>query len=74
MKRVAIIGTTGSGKTILAARVADLLQCPHIELDALFWLADWKPVPSEDFRRRVREAISGKFGLQTGTISARLAI
>jgi adenylate kinase family enzyme len=33
--RIAVVGTTGSGKTTLAKVLATQLAFPHIELDAL---------------------------------------
>ncbi|HEY9878873.1 MAG TPA: AAA family ATPase, partial [Leptolyngbyaceae cyanobacterium] len=35
--RVAVVGAPGSGKTTLARQIAQKLQIPHVELDALFW-------------------------------------
>jgi hypothetical protein len=44
---------------------------PHIEMDALFWGPKVTPVPEEDYRQRVVEALSGPPGhrwqLQTVT-------
>jgi adenylate kinase family enzyme len=53
MKRVAVIGTTGSGKTTLARRLAEQTGLRVVELDALFWGRDWQPAPVELFRYRV---------------------
>ncbi len=36
-QRIVVVGTTGSGKTTLAAQLALIAGCPHIELDALHW-------------------------------------
>lgn len=57
-QRIAIVGTTGSGKTTLAQAVAHRLQIPHIELDALYWEPHWTPAPDDEFRSRVATAIS----------------
>ena len=59
MKRIVVIGTTGSGKSTLAARLATILHCPFIELDALFWGPDWTPIPRERFRQQVSAAVTG---------------
>jgi adenylate kinase family enzyme len=56
--RIAVIGDAGSGKTTLAARLAQILGIPHIELDALHWQADWKMVERDLFRVRVEQALS----------------
>jgi adenylate kinase family enzyme len=55
-----VVGTTGSGKTTLARRLASALDLPHVELDALHWGADWTPAPLELFRQRVARALSGE--------------
>jgi adenylate kinase family enzyme len=39
--RVRVVGTSGSGKTTFAGRLAGTLGVPHLELDAVFWDADW---------------------------------
>jgi adenylate kinase family enzyme len=57
MKRISIIGTTGSGKTTLAAELARTLGSVHIELDALNWQPGWKAVPTDVFRRDVLTAL-----------------
>ena len=45
MRRVVVIGTTGSGKSRLAERLAEQTGLRVIELDALFWGRDWQPAP-----------------------------
>lgn len=57
MRRIAIIGTTGSGKTTLAAEVARVLESVHIELDTLNWRPGWKAVAEDVFRRDVVAAL-----------------
>ncbi|MBX3499230.1 MAG: adenylate kinase [Alphaproteobacteria bacterium] len=54
-----MVGTTGSGKSRLAERLAPLLDAEHVELDALFWTPGWRPVLAELFRQRVDAATSG---------------
>jgi adenylate kinase family enzyme len=57
MKRISIIGTTGSGKTTLAAELARILGSVHIELDAFNWQPGWTAVPTDVFRRDVLTAL-----------------
>ena len=57
MKRVVVFGTTGSGKTWLARRLAERHGLRVIELDALYWGRDWQPAPIELFRHRVEREI-----------------
>ena len=58
MQRISIIGTSGSGKTTFAGKLAEILRVPHIELDSLNWEANWMSAPKEVFRSRVREAVN----------------
>jgi adenylate kinase family enzyme len=37
MKKIIIIGNSGSGKTWLGERIAAVLGIPHITLDSIFW-------------------------------------
>jgi len=69
MQRIHVVGTSGSGKTTMAYRLAQRLRVPHIEMDALFWGPDWTPVPEEVFRQRVVEALSGSAWVMDGNYS-----
>lgn len=55
-KRIAVIGTTSSGKSTLAKQLADKLGYDFIELDALHWESNWREAPLEVFRGRVETA------------------
>lgn len=70
MERIAIVGTTGSGKTTLARRVAQRCQIPHIELDALQWEPNWTPAEPQVFRDRVTAALNGDRWVVDGNYSA----
>ncbi len=67
--RIAVVGTTGSGKTTLAKQIAQSLAIPHIELDALHWEPNWTEVPNEIFRERVRQAIAPNSWVTDGNYS-----
>ena len=58
MRRVAVFGTTGSGKSWLAERLAERAGLRVVELDALFWGRDWQPAPVDLFRHRVERETS----------------
>lgn len=68
--RVAVVGTSCSGKTTFARRLSRALDVPHVELDALYWGPGWSPAPPEDFRASVRDAISAPAWVADGNYSA----
>ena len=52
-----VVGTSGVGKSTLARRLAQILSVPCIEMDRLYWRADWQGAPDETFFADVAAAI-----------------
>jgi len=70
VRRVAVVGTSGSGKTTFAVQLAARLGVPRIELDALHWQPGWVASEVELFRDRVRTAIAQDAWVSDGNYSA----
>jgi adenylate kinase family enzyme len=66
LRRVAVVGTSCSGKTTFAATLAAQLQIPHIELDALHWRPGWVEAPAAEFREAVASATSAERWVSDG--------
>lgn len=49
MRRVSVVGNSGSGKTQLAQRLASALSVPCVELDAIHHLPGWTPIDPVEF-------------------------
>jgi adenylate kinase family enzyme len=60
VKRVSVVGNTGSGKSSLATRIAELLGVTLIELDAIHHLPGWTPIDPDEFRARITSATSAE--------------
>lgn len=69
LRRVAVVGTSGSGKTTFAATLAAKLQAPHVELDALHWRPNWIEAPREEFRAAVAAATAADRWVSDGNYS-----
>ena len=59
MRRIAVVGTSGSGKTTVAHGIAQKFGIPHIELDALYWRPGWIETPETEFKTQVLEVTRG---------------
>lgn len=75
--RIAVIGNSGGGKSVLARRIAGALDLACIELDGLLWNTGWTLVPPDEFERRHLEAIQADRWVIEGlgaqaTLEARL--
>lgn len=57
MQKIIVIGSTGAGKSTLASQLAQTFNITQIELDALYWEADWQPAPTSEFRQRVTDTM-----------------
>jgi adenylate kinase family enzyme len=68
-RRVNVIGTSASGKTTFARTLAERLDLPHVELDALHWERDWTEAPDEVMRERVAAAVAGDAWVVDGNYS-----
>ena len=66
MRRVVVFGTTGSGKSTVAERLAGRIGLRVVELDALYWGRDWQPAPVELFRHRVERETVGEGWIVVG--------
>jgi adenylate kinase family enzyme len=69
LQRIVIVGVAGAGKTTLAQHLARHLGLPHVELDALFWDANWTQTPRHIFRERVTQALNGERWVTDGNYS-----
>jgi adenylate kinase family enzyme len=68
-QRTVVVGTSGSGKTTMARRLAEGLGVPHVELDSLHWGPGWTPRPPEEFRQLTAEALAGEAWTTDGNYS-----
>ncbi len=68
-ERYVVVGTSGSGKSTLADKLAWHASRRHVELDALFWLADWQQRPTEEFRALAAEATARRRWVVDGNYS-----
>lgn len=57
-RRIAVVGTSGSGKSYVANALAAKLGLPYISGDSLIWAPSWQEVPRAERLRRFDAATS----------------
>jgi adenylate kinase family enzyme len=70
VRRIAVVGTSGSGKTWLGRGIARRLAVPFVELDSIYHQPGWQPLPAEEFRSRVADIVAGAGWVIDGNYSA----
>ena len=77
MRRILVIGSSGAGKSVFAARLAERTGLPLIHLDAIYWKPGWIKTPKEAWARTVDDLLARDAwvmdGNYAGTMDRRLA-
>lgn len=60
MKKILVIGTSGSGKSTVAKQLSELLNVQFFPSDNFYWEAGWKISSSEKVLKQVNGVISQK--------------
>ena len=60
LQRINVVGSSGSGKSTFARRLATALRVPYVELDALHWKPNWTESPDDELFPRLEAALSGE--------------
>jgi adenylate kinase family enzyme len=58
LRRVVVVGSSGSGKTTVGRALATQLGYPFIELDALHWGPGWTEATADELRARVQPIVA----------------
>jgi adenylate kinase family enzyme len=76
VKRVAVIGSGGAGKSVFARELGQITGLPVIHLDHLFWRPGWEATPDDEWQAMHAELIAGERWIIDGnygsTMQARL--
>ena len=67
--RINIIGTAGSGKSFFSKRVAQELNIPYVELEALAWKSNWTESTDEELFSNLLEHLSSDNWVLDGNYS-----
>jgi adenylate kinase family enzyme len=74
MDRIVVVGCGGSGKSVTARRLGDLLGLPVVHLDTLYYDRDWNTLPADQFATRQRELVIQPRWIIDGNYASTLPI
>jgi len=69
LKRVNVIGSSGSGKSTFIRELAAALSVRHIEMDAIHWLPGWRQLNDELFAEQLNQALAADSWVLDGNYS-----
>jgi adenylate kinase family enzyme len=70
VRKISVVGNSGSGKSTIARALAAQLGVAWVELDAIYHQPGWQPLPADEFRGRVADAIAADGWVVDGNYSA----
>jgi adenylate kinase family enzyme len=74
VRKIAVVGCGGSGKTYVARRLGEVLGLPVTHLDAVFYDDEWNELPREKFAAAQRELVAGPGWVIDGNYNSTLEI
>lgn len=74
MRRVAIIGSGGAGKSTLARTLGEITGLPVIHLDREFWRPGWTETPKPEWKTKVVKLVKGDEWIMDGNFGGTMDI
>ena len=74
MKRIAILGPAGAGKSWLARQLAGILDLPVVHLDRLYWRPGWVPTPDPEWEAIQRGELERDAWIADGIQEGRMML
>lgn len=74
MRRVAVVGPGGAGKSTFARELARRVDIPVVHLDEHYWKPGWRPTPRPAWRAIQTELLSGESWIADGNYGATFDI
>jgi adenylate kinase family enzyme len=74
MRRVAIVGCGGAGKSLLAQELGRRLGIAVVHLDSLYWGSAWQPRPSDEWEKLQRRLVERETWIIDGNYGATMQL
>jgi adenylate kinase family enzyme len=60
IKRINVVGTSGSGKSTFCKKLAAIIDAPYVEMDKIYWRPNWTTWTEEEFFGKVEQELNRK--------------
>ena len=73
-RRINVVGSSGSGKSIFGKGLSDALRIPYIEMDQVFWGPNWYYPTDEEFFPKLENCLADDCWILDGNYSRTVPI
>ena len=70
MRRISVVGNSGSGKTTVARAISDRLRLPHLEVDGIYHQPGWSARPEAEMRSLITEFVDQESWVVDGNFTS----
>jgi adenylate kinase family enzyme len=74
MRRIAVVGSGGAGKTTFATELGRCLDLPVIHLDHHYWKPGWVSMPAVEWAKVQRQLLAGDSWIVDGNYGSTYAV
>ncbi|MFQ2346871.1 MULTISPECIES: (d)CMP kinase [Aeromonas] len=74
MKRINVVGTSGSGKSTFSQVLANKLNYPYLEMDAMFWKPNWQGSTDEELFATLKRKLADEYWVLDGNYNRTVPI
>lgn len=74
MRKITVIGSPGSGKSVFSRKLGERLGLPVIHLDRHYWQDGWTPTPNDEWDEFLKETTRGEEWIIDGNYTRTLDI
>ena len=72
MKRILVLGSSGSGKSTFARQLGEKLGIDVIHLDSHYWQPDWVDTPDDEWVQKLQSLVEGESWVMDGNYPSTL--